>query len=88
MTSQAGRAGDPDGSPVAALIGVSKTFGATRALSDVTVKLRPGRVVALVGENGAGKSTCVKTLSGRYSPDGGHVEKSGYVEYTIQEDAE
>ena len=77
MTSQAGRAGDPDGSPVAALIGVSKTFGATRALSDVTVKLRPGRVVALVGENGAGKSTCVKTLSGRYSPDGGHVEIDG-----------
>ncbi|MGC3954358.1 MAG: ATP-binding cassette domain-containing protein [Propionicimonas sp.] len=74
---RAGRAGDPNGQPVAALIGVSKTFGATRALSDVTVKLRPGRVVALVGENGAGKSTCVKTLSGLYSPDGGHVEIDG-----------
>ncbi|MFT4286105.1 ATP-binding cassette domain-containing protein [Nocardioides sp.] len=63
--------------PAAALRGVSKIFGATRALTNMTVVLRPGRVTALVGENGAGKSTCVKTLSGLYKPDGGHVELGG-----------
>ncbi|MFT4228724.1 MAG: ATP-binding cassette domain-containing protein, partial [Microbacterium sp.] len=71
------RAGDANSPPVAGLVDVSKTFGATRALSNVTVQLRAGRVVALLGENGAGKSTCVKTLSGLYAPDGGHVEIAG-----------
>ena len=47
----------------------TKTFGGTIALRDVSFGLRPGEVLALLGENGAGKSTCVKLLAGVYPPD-------------------
>jgi rhamnose transport system ATP-binding protein len=63
--------------PAVALRGVSKAFGATQALADVTLELRSGEVHALVGENGAGKSTLVKTLAGIYAPDTGTVEIAG-----------
>ncbi|UOR01332.1 sugar ABC transporter ATP-binding protein [Leucobacter allii] len=49
----------------------SKTYGAVRALSDVRFELRPGEVMALLGENGAGKSTIVKMISGLVRPDAG-----------------
>jgi ABC-type sugar transport system ATPase subunit/ribose/xylose/arabinose/galactoside ABC-type transport system permease subunit len=66
-------------SPVAAaeLAGVSKIFGSTVAVSDVSFQLFTGEVLALVGENGAGKSTCVKMLGGVYHPDGGTVRIAG-----------
>ncbi len=54
------------------LRGVSKRFGATQALDDVSLDLRGGEVHALVGENGAGKSTLVKILAGIHQPDSGH----------------
>jgi rhamnose transport system ATP-binding protein len=66
-----------DAPPAVALRGVSKSFGPTRALSDVTLELRGGQVHALVGENGAGKSTLVKTLAGIHAPDAGTVEIAG-----------
>jgi ribose transport system ATP-binding protein len=50
---------------------VSKTFGATRALDDVSLSFKPGRVTALLGENGSGKSTLIKVLSGAHAPDKG-----------------
>ncbi|WP_053386117.1 sugar ABC transporter ATP-binding protein [Leucobacter japonicus] len=50
---------------------VSKTYGAVRALSDVRFELKPGEVMALLGENGAGKSTIVKVISGLVKPDAG-----------------
>jgi ribose transport system ATP-binding protein len=50
---------------------VSKTFGVTRALDDVSLSFRAGRVTALLGENGSGKSTLIKILSGAHSPDKG-----------------
>lgn len=53
--------------------GVSKTYGAMQALSDVMFDLRPGEVHALLGHNGAGKSTMVKVLSGVVQPDVGTV---------------
>lgn len=49
----------------------SKTFGAVSALSDVRFELKPGEVMALLGENGAGKSTIVKIISGLLRPDHG-----------------
>lgn len=58
---------------VASLSGVTKTFGGTVAVSDVTIELRAGEVLALLGENGAGKSTCVKLLAGVHRPDMGAV---------------
>ena len=55
--------------PLLELKGVSKSFGAVRALTDVDFEVGAGEVVALVGDNGAGKSTLVKVISGIYSPD-------------------
>lgn len=57
--------------------GVSKRFGATVALEDVSFSLRPGEVRALLGENGAGKSTLMKILSGAISPDSGRMAIGG-----------
>ncbi|MEV6781547.1 multiple monosaccharide ABC transporter ATP-binding protein [Streptomyces sp. NPDC051098] len=50
--------------PVLEMRSISKTFPGVRALSDVTLTVRPGEVHAICGENGAGKSTLVKVLSG------------------------
>ncbi|MFJ2794733.1 sugar ABC transporter ATP-binding protein [Streptomyces sp. NPDC087290] len=63
--------------PVLALRNVSKSFGAVRALHDVSLTLRPGEVHALAGENGAGKSTLIKTLAGVHRPDGGQLLLDG-----------
>lgn len=63
--------------PVLALNGVTKTFPGVTALSEVSLALFPGKVTALVGENGAGKSTVVKILTGIYQPDGGSIEVEG-----------
>jgi len=54
--------------------GISKAFGANRALSEVNLELQAGEVLGLVGENGAGKSTLIKTLAGAYQPDNGSIE--------------
>lgn len=51
----------------------TKVFGATTALKSVSIDLRAGEVLALLGENGAGKSTCVKLLAGVYQPSSGCV---------------
>ncbi|UWQ19831.1 sugar ABC transporter ATP-binding protein [Jannaschia sp. M317] len=63
--------------PVLSLDGVVKTFPGVRALSEVSLALYPGEVTALIGENGAGKSTVVKILTGIYQPDGGQIRIDG-----------
>lgn len=63
--------------PVLALRGVSKRFGAVQALTDVELEIHPGEVVALVGDNGAGKSTLVKTIAGVHPIDEGVIEWKG-----------
>ncbi|WP_078965660.1 ATP-binding cassette domain-containing protein [Streptomyces aureocirculatus] len=63
--------------PVLALRGVSKRFGAVQALTDVDLEIHTGEVVALVGDNGAGKSTLVKTISGVHPIDDGAIEWEG-----------
>jgi rhamnose transport system ATP-binding protein len=60
-------------SPVLSLSGVSKSFPGVRALNDISFALKAGEVTALIGENGAGKSTIVKILTGIYTPDAGEV---------------
>ncbi len=60
-------------SPVLALKGVSKSFGPVQALTDVDFEVHDNEVVALVGDNGAGKSTMVKTIAGIHSADEGQI---------------
>jgi ABC-type sugar transport system ATPase subunit len=59
--------------PLLALKGITKTFGPVRALTNVDLEVPPGKVTALVGDNGAGKSSLIKTVSGLWSPDGGQI---------------
>ncbi|MEV8308641.1 sugar ABC transporter ATP-binding protein [Streptomyces flavidovirens] len=68
---------DTGPAPVLALKDVSKSFGAVRALQDVSLQLFPGEAHALAGENGAGKSTLIKTLAGVHRPDTGQVLLDG-----------
>jgi ribose transport system ATP-binding protein len=57
--------------------GVSKRFGAVVALRDASLRVSRGEIVALMGANGAGKSTFVKILTGALKPDTGHVRVKG-----------
>ena len=56
---------------------ITKTFGDTRALEDVTVTFEEGKIYGLLGDNGAGKSTLLNVLTGRLAPDGGTVTVDG-----------
>ena len=56
-----------------AVLSASKTYGAVRALHDVTLTVHPGEVHGLIGQNGAGKSTLVGIASGAVVPDSGQV---------------
>lgn len=67
------------GSSLLELEGVTKSFGAVRALRGVSFTLRPGEVHALLGENGAGKSTLIKTIAGAHAPDGGRMRIAGHL---------
>ena len=67
---------DPAGAALA-LVGVTKTFGSARVLSDVNISLRRGEIHGLVGQNGSGKSTLIKVLSGFHRADAGQVEIGG-----------
>ncbi len=65
------------GTPILEATGVQKRFGAVLALRNASLTLRAGEVVALMGANGAGKSTFVKILTGVLRPDGGAVRIRG-----------
>ena len=74
--------GDPRGAsapgdPVLELRGVSRQFGAVRALTDVSFDCLAGEVHAVVGENGSGKSTLLGIASGYLAPDEGSVHIGG-----------
>ena len=67
----------PTQTPLISLRGVSKTFGAIRALDDVSLDLYDRDLVGLVGDNGAGKSTLVKILSGAHEATDGKIQLEG-----------
>jgi simple sugar transport system ATP-binding protein len=61
------------GSALLALRGISKDFGAVRALTGVDLSIQPGETVGLMGDNGAGKSTLVKIIAGNFAPSHGEI---------------
>src|SRR5262249_55284856 len=63
--------------PLVEMTGMSISFGGVRAVDDVSLELRSGEVVGLLGHNGAGKSTLIKMLSGAYRPDSGEIRIDG-----------
>ena len=65
------------GAPRIVFQNVSKSFGSLRALADVSFDVPRGRIVALLGENGAGKTTAMNVLAGLYLPDRGRVLVDG-----------
>jgi len=68
-----------DGAPMIEAVGLSKSFGAVRAVQNVSFSVKRGELVGFLGPNGAGKSTTMKMLTGSLLPDGG-VARVGGVE--------
>lgn len=66
-----------DKTPLLSMHGISKRFGATQALKNVSINAFAGEVLALIGENGAGKSTLMKVLSGAHVPEQGRMTLDG-----------
>ncbi|WP_368911205.1 ATP-binding cassette domain-containing protein [Taklimakanibacter deserti] len=62
------------------LRGVTKRFGGLHALDDVSLDIRRGEVLGLLGDNGAGKTTLVKIIAGVYQPTSGEILCNGMVE--------
>jgi len=59
--------------PLLSLQGVSTRFGPVQALNNVNLAIPDGKVTALIGDNGAGKSSLIKTIAGLWSPDDGKI---------------
>jgi len=78
----------PTTTPLLEVEGVSLSFGSVRALQDVSLRLMPGEVTAIVGDNGAGKSTIVRCMSGIHRQDAGRILFEGEpVSFRNPEDA-
>jgi D-xylose transport system ATP-binding protein len=77
--SASGQAPAPEANatPVIEMRGINVAFGGVRAVNDVSVDVRPGEVMGLVGGNGAGKSTLMRALSGAHRADSGQILMDG-----------
>src|SRR5260221_13742766 len=67
------KAGLSDDRPILEVRGITKSFPGVRALKNVDLRIWPGEVHALMGEDGAGKSTLMKFLAGAYRTDSGSI---------------
>ena len=65
--------------PVLRLTEISRSFGPVTALKGISLEIRRGEVIGLVGENGAGKSSLLKILAGIVAPSAGRIEINGTV---------
>ena len=63
--------------PLFRMEGVSKRYGGVHALEKAELSVMPGRIHAILGENGAGKSTCIKIMAGVVAPDEGRMTMEG-----------
>jgi ABC-type sugar transport system ATPase subunit len=77
LSSSGGNGAADGGASLLSLRKITKTFGPVKALTAVDLDVPPGQVTALVGDNGAGKSSLIKTVSGLWSPDGGDIVWEG-----------
>lgn len=66
-----------EGMPVVEVMNISKKFGGTQALKDVSIAFYPGEFHAIMGENGAGKSTLMNIIGGVYKQDNGEIIING-----------
>jgi len=67
--------------PILELRNISKSYGSVNALTDVSFRAFAGEVIGLVGDNGAGKSSLIKTISGVHQPDAGEMIVDGVVRH-------
>jgi simple sugar transport system ATP-binding protein len=67
--------------PILELRHINKSYGSVKALTDVSFKAYAGEVIGLVGDNGAGKSSLIKTISGVHSPDSGELIVDGVARH-------
>lgn len=58
-------------------VDISKSFAGVKALTGVSLEIKPGEIHCLAGENGCGKSTLIKVICGVYQPDSGYIEFNG-----------
>ena len=63
--------------PVLHLVGLTKSFGDVRGISDVSLQVEAGQVFGFLGPNGAGKSTIIRLVMGLYRPTAGSVQVFG-----------
>ena len=63
--------------PIVELKGINKAFGGVRVLKNIDLSINPGDIVCLCGENGSGKSTIIKIISGVYTFDSGSLKLNG-----------
>jgi ABC-2 type transport system ATP-binding protein len=75
-----------DTKPTLVLDHVSKSFGEFRAVSDLSLQVRPGRVFGLIGPNGAGKTTTIRMIVNITAPDSGRIELFGQTMNTALQD--
>ena len=68
---------DKKNDAILSIRGMSKSFGRNRVLDHINLDIKPGTVMGLMGENGAGKSTMMKCLFGTYQKDEGHIYLEG-----------